>query len=149
MLSVLVLNGPNLNLLGTREPAIYGSETLADVEARCRKRAAALGLSADFRQSNSESELIGWIQGARGAAAGIVINAAALTHTSIAIPDALRACDVPVVEVHLSNIYRREDFRRHSHVAPVAHGTICGFGGHGYELALEAIAAIVTTARKG
>lgn len=140
MTRVLVLNGPNLNLLGTREPDIYGRETLADIEAACRKRAKPLGLTLDFRQSNDEAELIGWIQGARGKAAGIVINAAAFTHSSIAILDALAATDLPVVEVHLSNIYRREPFRHHSYVSRAAIGVICGFGGFGYVLALEAIA---------
>jgi 3-dehydroquinate dehydratase-2 len=137
---ILVLNGPNLNLLGTREPEIYGRETLKDIEAACRKSAKALGLALEFRQSNAEDELIGWIQGARGTAAGIVINAAAFTHSSIAILDALAAADLPVVEVHLSNIYRREPFRHHSFVSRAASGVICGFGGFGYVLALEAIA---------
>jgi 3-dehydroquinate dehydratase-2 len=137
---VLVLNGPNLNLLGAREPEIYGRETLADIEAACRARAKPLGLALDFRQTNSESELIDWIQAARGKAAGIVINAAAFTHSSIAILDALAACDLPVVEVHLSNIFRREPFRHHSYVSRAASGVICGFGGFGYVLAIEAIA---------
>lgn len=137
---VLVLNGPNLNLLGAREPEIYGRETLADIEAACRKRAKPLGLALDFRQTNAEAELIDWIQGARGKAAAIVINAAAYTHSSIAILDALAACDLPVVEVHLSNIFRREPFRHHSYVSRAASGVICGFGGFGYVLALEAIA---------
>jgi 3-dehydroquinate dehydratase-2 len=137
---ILVLNGPNLNLLGSREPEIYGRETLADIEAACQKRAKPLGLALDFRQTNSEAELIDWIQGARGKTAGIVINAAAFTHSSIAILDALAACDVPVVEVHLSNIFRREPFRHHSYVSRAASGVICGFGGFGYVLALEAIA---------
>jgi 3-dehydroquinate dehydratase-2 len=146
---VLVLNGPNLNLLGTREPAIYGSETLKDVEARCAKRAKALGLAIDFRQSNTEGELVGWIQQARGEASAIVINAGAYTHTSIAIHDALRACDLPIVEVHLSNIYQREPFRHHSYVSPAASGVICGFGPKGYELAIEAIANIINNSKKG
>jgi 3-dehydroquinate dehydratase-2 len=137
---ILVLNGPNLNLLGSREPEIYGRETLADIEAACRKRAKPLGLALDFRQTNSESELIGWIQEARGKAAGIVINAAAYTHSSIAILDALAACELPVVEVHLSNIFRREPFRHHSYVSRAASGVICGFGGFGYVLAIEALA---------
>ena len=149
MTSILVLNGPNLNMLGTREPAIYGSETLKDVEARCLVRAKAHGLTIDFRQSNSEGELVGWIQQARAAAGGIVLNAGAYTHTSIAIADALRACGLPVVEVHLSNIYKRETFRHHSHVSAAADGTICGFGGHGYELAIEAISNIISTTKKG
>lgn len=137
---ILVLNGPNLNLLGSREPEIYGRDTLADIEAACRKRAKSLGLALDFRQTNAEAELIDWIQGARGKAAAIVINAAAYTHSSIAILDALAACDLPVVEVHLSNIFRREPFRHHSYVSRAAGGVICGFGGFGYVLALEAIA---------
>lgn len=146
---VLVLNGPNLNLLGTREPAIYGSETLKDVEARCAARAKALGFAVDFRQTNIEGELVGWIQQSHGKASGIVINAGAYTHTSIAIHDALRACDLPVVEVHLSNIYKREPFRHHSYVSPAANGVICGFGAHGYELAVEAIASILNANKKG
>ena len=149
MPTVLVLNGPNLNMLGIREPAVYGSETLKDVEVRCLARAKAHGLNIDFRQSNNEGELVGWIQQARAAAAGIVLNAGAYTHTSIAIPDALRACGLPVVEVHLSNIYKRETFRHHSHVSATADGTICGFGSHGYELAIEAISNIISTTMKG
>jgi 3-dehydroquinate dehydratase II len=137
---ILVLNGPNLNLLGTREPEIYGRETLKDIEAACQKRAKSLGLAVDFRQTNSESELIDWIQGARGKAAGIIINAAAFTHSSIAILDALAAVGLPVIEVHLSNIFRREPFRHHSFVSRAASGVICGFGGFGYGLAIEAIA---------
>lgn len=141
---VFILNGPNLNLLGTREPDIYGSETLADIEARCQARAKALELVVEARQSNSEAELIGWVHEARSAACAIVINAAAYSHTSIALHDALKSAGVPVVEVHLSNIYKREPFRHQSHVAPVAHGVICGFGAHGYELALEALAELLS-----
>jgi 3-dehydroquinate dehydratase II len=141
---VFILNGPNLNLLGMREPDIYGSETLADIDARCQSRAKALGLTVEVRQSNGEAELIGWIQEAHSAAAGIVINAAGYTHTSVAIRDALRLTGVPVIEVHLSNIYKREPFRHRSHVSPVAHGVICGFGGHGYELALEGLAELLS-----
>jgi 3-dehydroquinate dehydratase-2 len=140
---VLVLNGPNLNLLGTREPDIYGRETLDDISARTTARARALGLSVDFRQSNHEGELVDWIQGAKGSAAGIIINAAAYAHTSVAIMDALRAVALPVVEVHLSNTFAREPFRHRSHVSRVARGVICGFGGRGYELAIEALAAIL------
>ena len=140
--TILILNGPNLNLLGSREPDIYGSETLADIEARCRVRGEALGYAIDFRQSNSEGELVDWIQASRGQAAGLIVNAGALTHTSIAVLDALLACDAPVIEVHLSNIHRREAFRRESYVSQAAKGMICGFGGHGYELALEAMAAL-------
>lgn len=148
MKPVFILNGPNLNMLGSREQAVYGSETLADLEARCAAKAKTLGLAGDFRQSNVEGELVGWIQEARGKACGIVLNAAAYTHTSIALHDALKAADVPVIEVHLSNIYRREPFRHHSYVSPVALGVICGFGGHGYELALDGLAHHLKTARK-
>jgi 3-dehydroquinate dehydratase-2 len=141
--TIYILNGPNLNLLGTREPDIYGSETLADIERRCRKKAEALGLNVALRQSNIEGELVGWIQEARERAQGIIINAAAYTHTSVALHDALKACGLPIVEVHLSNIYKREAFRHNSFVSPVANGVICGFGGQGYEFALDALAAIV------
>ncbi|MBO6520876.1 MAG: type II 3-dehydroquinate dehydratase [Rhodospirillales bacterium] len=138
--AILILNGPNLNMLGTREPEIYGSETLADIESRCHARAEALGVSVDFRQSNIEGELVGWIQEARGAASGVIINAAAYTHTSVALLDALNACDMPIVEVHLSNIHQRESFRHKSYIARAADGMICGLGSLGYELALEAVA---------
>lgn len=140
---IVVLNGPNLNMLGKREPKIYGRETLADVEKACRVRAQELGLELDFRQSNHEGELVRWVQEARGKAAGIVINAAALTHTSIAILDALQAAEVPTIEVHLSNIYRREPFRHHSHISQAAVGVICGLGLQGYLVALDALARIV------
>ena len=140
---ILILNGPNLNLLGSREPEIYGRETLADIEAIAAKKAESLGLAIDFRQSNSEGEIVGWIQQAPGRAAGLIVNAGALTHTSIAVLDALLACGLPVVEVHLSNIHRREEFRQRSYVSQAAEGMICGFGGHGYELALEAMARIL------
>ena len=140
---ILILNGPNLNLLGAREPAIYGRETLADIEAMCADRGKALDLDIDFRQSNAEGELVAWIQEARGRAGGIVVNAGGLTHTSVAILDALLAAELPVVEVHLSNIFRREEFRRHSYVARAAQGVICGLGAHGYILALEAMARLV------
>lgn len=136
---VLVLNGPNLNMLGTREPGIYGAGTLAEVEAMCVEAGAALGLEVECRQSNHEGELIGWIQQALGTKDAIVINAGAYSHTSVGIHDALRAVALPVVEVHLSNIYRREAFRHHSHVSPVAEGVICGFGPAGYRLALQAL----------
>ncbi len=138
--TILILNGPNLNMLGTREPEIYGSETLADIEARCRSRAETLGVEVDFRQSNIEGELVGWIQDARTSASGIIINAAAYTHTSVALLDALNACDMPIVEVHLSNIHQRESFRHKSYIARAADGMICGLGSLGYELALEAVA---------
>lgn len=135
---ILILNGPNLNLLGTREPEIYGRETLDDVRKLCEKRAGELGLDVEFRQSNAEGELVGWIQDARGAYAGIIINAGGLTHTSIALLDALLASEVPAVEVHLSNIFGRESYRRHSYLSEAVRGLICGFGAQGYTLALEA-----------
>lgn len=137
---IYVLNGPNLNLLGTREPAVYGTETLADLEQRCVRKAEALGLAVDFRQSNTEGELVGWIQEARTKASGLIVNAGAYTHTSIAMLDALLACEVPIVEVHLSNIFAREPFRHRSYISQAAKGVICGFGGLGYELAIEALA---------
>jgi 3-dehydroquinate dehydratase-2 len=140
---VFVLNGPNLNMLGVREPEIYGRETLDDVRTRAAARAKALGLQIDFRQSNHEGELIGWVQEAREKASGIVLNAGSLTHTSIGLLDALNGAGVPVIEVHLSNIFRREDFRQHSYVSLAAKGVICGLGAIGYELALEAMAKIV------
>jgi len=141
--TVFVLNGPNLNLLGVREPATYGYDTLADVEQRCLARARALDLAVDFRQTNHEGQLVDWIQEAREAADGIVLNAGALTHTSVAILDALNAADLPVIEVHLSNIFRRETFRHHSYVSLAARGVICGLGPQGYELALEALASVI------
>jgi 3-dehydroquinate dehydratase-2 len=140
---IMLLNGPNLNMLGTRQPEIYGYDTLAEIEARVRERATAHGLDLDFRQSNHEGELVTWIQEARTACAGIIINPAAYTHTSVAIQDALATCEFPVIELHLSNTHRREAFRRHSHVSPVATGVIFGFGAYGYELALEAMAKLV------
>jgi 3-dehydroquinate dehydratase II len=144
--AILVLNGPNLNLLGVREPKTYGSETLADIEEACLERAAALDLSLDFRQSNHEGQLVDWIQEARESADGIVINAGAYTHTSIAILDALRACELPIIEVHLSNIFAREAYRHHSYVSSVARGIICGFGAQSYILALDAIAYVLEAA---
>jgi 3-dehydroquinate dehydratase II len=140
---VYVLNGPNLNLLGTREPEVYGRETLADVERRTRARAEALGLSIEFRQSNSEGELVTWVQEARTVGAGLIVNAGAYTHTSVALLDALIASGLPIVEVHLSNIFKREAFRHHSYVSGVANGVICGLGAQGYELAVEAMAGLV------
>ena len=139
----MVLNGPNLNLLGTRQPDVYGKETLADIEAMCAKRGAALGLEVDFRQTNSEGEIVDAIQEARTAHAGLIVNAGAYTHTSVALLDALLACEKPVIEVHLSNIYQRDEFRQHSYVAKAAVGSICGLGSHGYELALEALARVL------
>jgi 3-dehydroquinate dehydratase II len=141
--TVFVLNGPNLNLLGVREPAVYGRGTLAEIEARCRARAAVLGLEIEFRQTNHEGELVDWIQAASQAAQGIVLNAGALTHTSVAVLDALSAVGLPVIEVHLSNIFRRERFRHHSYISLAASGIICGLGAHGYELALDAIAQLI------
>ena len=143
---IMLLNGPNLNMLGTRQPEIYGHDTLAEIEARVRQRAAAHGLDLDFRQSNHEGELVTWIQEARTSCAGIIINPAAYTHTSVAIQDALATCEFPIIELHLSNTHRREAFRRHSYVSPVATGVIFGFGAHGYELALEAIARLIADA---
>lgn len=141
--AIYVLNGPNLNMLGLRQPEIYGRETLADVEALCHKAGDRLGLGIIFRQSNIEGELVGWIHEARSEAVGIVINAGAYTHTSVALLDALSAAEKPVVEVHLSNVYRRESFRHHSYISQAAKGVICGFGPKGYVLALEALAEIV------
>lgn len=140
---IYVLNGPNLNMLGLRQPEIYGRDTLADVETLCRKAGDRLGLTVDFRQSNLEGELVTWIQQARSKAAGIVLNAGAYTHTSVALLDALNAAEKPCVEVHLSNIHRRESFRHHSYISLAAVGMICGFGPKGYVLALEALADIV------
>jgi 3-dehydroquinate dehydratase II len=131
-------------MLGLREPDVYGKETLAGLEERCQRRAQALGLGISFRQSNVEGELVSWIQEARSAASGLILNAAAYTHTSIAIHDALKAAQLPIIEVHLSNIYKREPFRHHSYVSPVADGVLCGFGGQGYELAIDAIHKILT-----
>ena len=143
--TILILNGPNLNLVGSRETAIYGEETLEDIRANLEARAAELSLAVDMRQSNSEGELVGWIQSARDGAAGIIVNAGAYSHTSIAILDALRACGVPVIEVHLSNIFGRESYRHHSFVSEAAKGIICGFGGAGYTMALEAMARLART----
>lgn len=141
-LSVLVLNGPNLNLLGVRDPQLYGSETLAQIQSRVEIAAQDLGITVDFRQSNSEAELIDWIQAARETADGIVLNAAAYTHSSPAIADAVEAAGVPMVEVHLTNVFARERFRHRSYLSRVAVGVICGFGADGYVLALRAVAAM-------
>lgn len=138
--SLLVLNGPNLNLLGTRQPQVYGAATLADVEAMCRTAADRLGVAIEFRQSNHEGELIDWIHAAKGRHGGIVLNAGAYTHTSIALMDAIASVELPVAEVHLSNIHRREEFRHRSYISKVAVGMICGFGPAGYVLGLEALA---------
>jgi 3-dehydroquinate dehydratase II len=137
---VYVINGPNLNLLGQRQPEIYGRVTLADIKAQLEARAVPLGLTVDFRQSNHEGEIVDWIQEARTKAAAIIINAGAYTHTSVALLDALLASDLPVIEVHLSNIYKREPFRHKSYISPAALGIICGLGPKGYELALDALA---------
>ncbi len=146
--TILVLNGPNLNILGAREPDVYGHETMAEIEAACAKRASALGLTVEFRQSNSEGELVDWIQEARNGYAGLIVNAGAYTHTSVALLDALLACDVPVLEVHLSNILQRDDFRHHSYVSKAERGLMCGFGGFGYEMALDAAAQMLGTTRE-
>lgn len=130
-------------MLGTREPDVYGKETLADIELLCQARAKELGLDVDFRQSNSEGELVDWIQTAAETHAAIVLNAGAYTHTSIAIADALRACGCPIIEVHLSNIFQREEYRHKSYISEVAQGVICGFGGKGYELSLEAAKKLI------
>jgi 3-dehydroquinate dehydratase-2 len=140
---ILVLNGPNLNMLGQREPEIYGRTSLEDIRSLTTARAKSQNLEADFRQSNDEGELVSWIQAARTINAGIIINAAAYTHTSVAILDALLSCGLPVIEVHLSNIYKREEFRHHSYVSRAATGVICGFGAQGYELAVDALANIL------
>ena len=140
---VYILNGPNLNLLGKRQPAIYGRETLADVEEACRHVATELGLELQFHQSNREYEIIDWIHEARETAAGIVINPAAFTHTSVAILDALNSFDGPVIEIHISNIHKREAFRHHSYVSGRADGVIAGFGTQGYTLAMRRLATLI------
>jgi 3-dehydroquinate dehydratase-2 len=145
---ILILNGPNLNLLGTREPEIYGKETLADVQKSCEKAAKALKLTCDFRQSNDEGEIVSDIQSARKTHAGIIINAGAYTHTSIAIRDALLGSDLPIIEVHISNIFKREEFRHHSYISDVAVGMICGLGTQGYVLALDAIVNFIGHGKK-
>jgi 3-dehydroquinate dehydratase-2 len=140
---VLVLNGPNLNMLGQREPEIYGRDTLDDIARAVTARAKEFGLSLDFRQSNYEGELITWLQQARGQVKGIIINPGGLSHTSVALLDALIVTELPVIEVHLSNIFRREAFRHHSYVSEAAKGVICGLGAQGYLLAVEALASIL------
>jgi 3-dehydroquinate dehydratase-2 len=144
MASVLVLNGPNLNLLGTRKPEVYGSTTLADVERLCREEGGKLGLDVQFRQSNHEGQLIDWVHewGGRvkaGDAIGAVFNAGALTHTSVALHDAIEGASLPVIEVHISNVHAREEFRHHSFLSPVARGIVVGFGIYGYVLALQGL----------
>ncbi len=138
-----VLNGPNLNLLGVREPEIYGRDTLADIEQACRKTAGGLGLEIAFRQSNSEGELIDWVQEARQKAAGLIINPGGYSHTSIALHDALMAVCVPKIELHVSNIHAREEFRRHSATAASVDGVITGLGAAGYEVALQALDKLI------
>lgn len=140
---ILTLNGPNLNLLGQREPEIYGRDTLADIEEKMREKCKKLGLALDFRQSNHEGELVTWIQEARGRHGAIIINAGAYSHTSVAVLDALLAVDLPVIEVHLSNLFRREPFRHHSYITSAAQGLICGLGAQGYLLALDGIMGIL------
>ena len=141
--TVLVLNGPNLNMLGTREPATYGHETLADIADQCASTAAGLGFEVDFRQTNHEGELIDWIHGARGTTGAIVINPAALTHTSIAVLDALNAYEGRVIEVHISNVHKREAFRHHSYVSGRADAVIVGCGVNGYALAMRQVAHLL------
>ena len=140
---VLILNGPNLNMLGQREPEKYGKATLSDVEALCATTASTLGLAVDCKQSNIEGEMVTWIQQARTSYAGIIINPGAYSHTSIAIMDALLAAEKPVIEVHLTNIHAREEFRHHSYVSKAAKGVICGLGIDGYALALQAMAKLL------
>jgi len=137
-MKILFLNGPNLNLLGQREPSVYGSDTLASIESSVRERAAQLNVAVDFRQSNLEGELVTWIQSAKGSFDAIVLNAAAYTHTSIALRDAIAAVAVPTIEIHLSNIHAREEFRHKSLIAPVCRGQISGFGAQSYLLGLLA-----------
>jgi len=140
---ILILNGPNLNMLGEREPEIYGGDSLEAIGVACQQRGQTLGMSVDFRQSNDEGELVTWIQSAAEDFSGIVVNGGAYSHTSIAILDALRAVGLPTIEVHLSNIYRRESYRNHSYISQAALGVICGLGAQGYLLALDALARIV------
>ncbi len=140
---IYILNGPNLNLLGTREPEIYGTRTLADIEENIAQKVKQCGLEMSFRQSNVEGELVEWIQEASTKADGLILNAGAYTHTSIALLDALKAVSVPIIEVHLSNIFARESFRHHSFISPVAQGVICGLGEKGYIMAIEALAELI------
>ncbi|WP_299843839.1 type II 3-dehydroquinate dehydratase [uncultured Roseovarius sp.] len=139
MTSILVLNGPNLNLLGQRQPDVYGSATLADIEKMCRAKAKSLGVDLEFRQSNDEGALLDMIHAARGVHIGIILNAGAYTHTSIALRDAISSVELPVIELHLSNIHAREEFRHHSYISGVSLGMICGFGAAGYPMAVEAL----------
>ena len=143
MKPIFILNGPNLNLIGEREPEIYGADTLAGIEKGLREKAAEAGVKIDFRQTNHEGVLLDWIQEARHEASALILNAGAYTHTSVAIQDALRALSLPIAEVHLSNIFKREPFRHHSYVSPAATGVICGFGTQSYRLALAAMIEIL------
>ncbi|WP_420555862.1 type II 3-dehydroquinate dehydratase [Roseovarius sp.] len=145
MTSILILNGPNLNLLGTRQPEVYGTTTLSDIEAQCHAVAEDLGVTLAFAQSNAEGALVDRIHDARGTHHGLILNAGAYTHTSIALMDAISSTDIPTIELHLSNIHAREDFRHTSYIARVAVGVICGFGAHGYTLALHAMARHLET----
>ncbi len=150
MKTVFVLNGPNLNLLGTREPAVYGSQTLADVQALCERACAANGMVLDFRQSNHEGELIDWIHEAgrlqaKGKLAGVILNAGAYTHTSIALHDAIKGAGVTLIELHISNVHAREAFRHHSHISPVAKAVMAGFGVNGYALAIAGLVQLGET----
>lgn len=147
MSPILLLNGPNLNLLGRREPEVYGRTTLADIEVMCREEAARLGLAIECRQSNGEGELVSWVQEVPGRFSGLILNAGAYSHTSIALLDALKSVDEPLIEVHLSNIYQRETFRHHSYVSLAATGVVCGFGPRGYLMALGALAAMLGNAQ--
>jgi len=146
---IYVLNGPNLNMLGLREPAIYGRDTLDDIKALCLAAAKRHGLAVEFRQSNIEGEIVNWVQEARSKAKGIILNAGGCTHTSVAILDALQAAELPVIEVHLSNIFRRDEFRQHSYISLAATGVICGLGAKGYELALEAMSHLLNKSAAG
>ena len=146
---ISVVHGPNLNLLGEREPKLYGTTTLSEIDERLVQLGFELGVEVETFQSNHEGELVDHIQGLKGRAAGVLINAAAYTHTSVALHDALKAVNIPTIEVHLSNVYAREPFRHHSYISPVAHGVICGFGGQSYELALDGIVQILKTSGKG
>ena len=139
MHSILILNGPNLNLLGTRQPEVYGRTTLADIEEMCQTYAQAINVSVSFDQSNHEGDLVDALHVARGTHAGVILNAGAYTHTSIALMDAIKSIDLPVIELHLSNIHAREEFRHRSYISPVAIGLICGFGARGYTLAMDAL----------
>jgi len=140
---IFVLNGPNLNLLGQREPSMYGHETLADIEEQCRSKASSLGLSVECRQSNHEGELVDWLQEADKSASLVILNAGALTHTSIGLRDAISGINTPVIEVHISNVHAREEFRHHSFLSEVAAGIIVGFGTLGYQLAIEAAPTLI------